>query len=152
MHLSINYLPDTDFHTLRKTLLTAAKGESRQILTRLESLLNLPRRFLEVICTRGKVAPNTKASRLSGQELTHIAARLTADAYTISGTGGFGTAMVTAGGVSLDAVDLRTMQSRQYPGLSFAGEVLDIDGDTGGYNLQFAFSSAKLAVESMRIS
>lgn len=57
--------------------------------------------------------------------------------------------MATRGGVSLDAVDLKTMESKRYPGLYFAGEVLDVDGDTGGYNLQFAFSSAACAVKSI---
>ena len=58
-------------------------------------------------------------------------------------------AMVTIGGVRLDEVDAETMESRIAPGLFFAGEVLDIDGPTGGYNLQMAFSTARLAVETV---
>ena len=58
-------------------------------------------------------------------------------------------AMVTVGGVSLDDVDPRTMASRRCPGLCFAGEVLDVDGPTGGFNLQAAFASARLAVRSI---
>ena len=58
-------------------------------------------------------------------------------------------AMVTVGGVSLDEVDSRTMESKVCPGLFFAGEVLDIDGPTGGYNLQAAFSTARLAVAAI---
>ena len=54
-------------------------------------------------------------------------------------------ALVTAGGVLLDEVDPRTMESRLVPGLFFAGEVLDIDGVSGGYNLQAAFSTGYLA-------
>ena len=81
--------------------------------------------------------------------MAQLATLLTADTHTIHDTGGFQSAMVTAGGVALNAIDLHTMQSRTYPGLTFAGEVLDIDGDTGGYNLQFAFSSAMRAMEGM---
>ena len=55
-------------------------------------------------------------------------------------------AIVTIGGVSLDDVDPKTMMSRKVPGLFFAGEVLDIDGPTGGYNLTMAFATAKAAV------
>ena len=55
-------------------------------------------------------------------------------------------AMATAGGGSLDAVNLSSMECRDYPGLFFAGEMLDIDGDTGGYNLQFAYASAMAAL------
>ena len=58
-------------------------------------------------------------------------------------------AMVTVGGVSLGEIDPRTMESRKIPGLYFAGEVLDVDGPTGGYNLQAAFSTARLAVAAI---
>ncbi len=58
-------------------------------------------------------------------------------------------AMVTVGGVALDEIDSQTLESKKCPGLYFAGEVLDIDGPTGGYNLQAAFSSARLAVASI---
>jgi hypothetical protein len=57
-------------------------------------------------------------------------------------------AIVTAGGVSLDEIDPRTMASRKVPGLYFCGEVMDIDADTGGYNLQAAFSTGYVAGES----
>ncbi len=58
-------------------------------------------------------------------------------------------AMVTVGGVALDEIDFRTMESKKCPGLYFAGEVLDLDGPTGGYNLQAAFSTARLAVAAI---
>ena len=58
-------------------------------------------------------------------------------------------AIVTMGGVALDEVNPETMESRRIPGLYFAGEVLDIDGPTGGYNLSIAFATARLAVESV---
>ena len=57
--------------------------------------------------------------------------------------------MVTAGGVALGEVDPKTMGSSLVPGLYFAGEVLDVDGDTGGYNIQAAFSTGKLAGDSI---
>jgi predicted flavoprotein YhiN len=60
--------------------------------------------------------------------------------------------MVTAGGVSLDEVDSATMESRLAPGLFFAGEILDYDGDSGGYNLQAAFSTAYAAATAMASS
>jgi hypothetical protein len=63
----------------------------------------------------------------------------------IRGTLGFEKAEVTAGGVALDEVDPRTMQSKRQPGLFFAGEVLDLDGPIGGYNFQAAWSTGWLA-------
>ena len=63
----------------------------------------------------------------------------------ITGTLGFQKAEVTAGGVALDEVDSRTMQSKREPDLFIAGEVLDLDGPIGGYNFQAAFSTGWLA-------
>jgi predicted flavoprotein YhiN len=58
-------------------------------------------------------------------------------------------AMVTVGGISLDDINFQTLESRKCPGLYFAGEVMDVDGPTGGYNLQSAFSTARLAVSDI---
>jgi len=69
---------------------------------------------------------------------------------TISALGNYSVAMVTRGGVSLSEVNPKTMESRLVPNLYFTGEVLDIDGDTGGYNLQAAFSTGRCAGEHIR--
>ena len=147
--LTIHYLPGQSANGLRRLLLTEAAGDARQIVTLLESLTQLPHRFLEQLCQRAIGKARGKASSFSGREMGLLSKVLTADSYEISGTGGFSVAMVTAGGVALDEINLRTMESRRYPGLYFAGEVLDVDGDTGGYNLQFAFSSAMGSVRAM---
>lgn len=68
--------------------------------------------------------------------------------FPVSGTLSWPSAQVTAGGLDVTQVDPRTMESRLVPGLYFAGEVLDIDGDSGGYNLQWAWSSGHVAGES----
>ena len=147
--LAINYLPERNLEDLRLELINTAAGDPRQIITILESVTALPRSFLEHICNICGISKTEKASRLSGNKMGVIAKRLTEDSYEINGTGGFPAAMTTAGGVSLDEINLQTMEAKRYPGLYFAGEVLDVDGDTGGYNLQFAFSSAKRSIEAM---
>ena len=63
----------------------------------------------------------------------------------MTGTGDYNTAVVTQGGVNLKEINPKTMESRLVPGLYFAGEVLDLDADTGGYNLQIAFSTGYAA-------
>ena len=65
--------------------------------------------------------------------------------FEISGFVGYERCVVTAGGVSLDEVTPKTLESKMQAGLYFAGEVLDLDADTGGYNLQIAFSTGYLA-------
>jgi predicted flavoprotein YhiN len=69
--------------------------------------------------------------------------------FIIDYKGDFNTAMATAGGVCIDEIDKHTMESKLVPNLYFAGEVIDIDGDTGGYNIQWAFSSGKTAADSI---
>ena len=66
--------------------------------------------------------------------------------------GGFGEAMATRGGVALEGINQKTMASKTVPNLYCIGEVLDIDGDTGGYNLQAAFSTAALAARHITAS
>ena len=73
--------------------------------------------------------------------------------FEISGFVGYERCVVTAGGVSLEDITAKTLESRIVPGLHFAGEVLDLDADTGGYNLQTAFSTGYLAgISAARMS
>ena len=116
-------------------------GNSKKSATFFAEQLALPKRFLEVVLKRIGIDPAAKASSLSGKAVKAVKTLLANDQFSVSGTSGFGSAMATSGGVSLKEVDLKTFQSKKYPGLYIIGEALDIDGDTGGYNLQFAFSS-----------
>jgi len=68
--------------------------------------------------------------------------------FTITGTRSFEEAIVTSGGVELSHINPRTMESKKIRNLYFAGEILNIDGDTGGYNLQAAFSTGYVAGEN----
>lgn len=86
---------------------------------------------------------------VSKAELRQLAQELTAGQFLISGKGQFKDEFVTCGGIKLDEVDFKTMQSRLIPGLYFAGEVLDIDGVTGGFNFQSAWTTGWLAGSAM---
>jgi predicted Rossmann fold flavoprotein len=89
--------------------------------------------------------PYKSASEVSRAERKELERSLSGFPFVAERIGGWNEAMATAGGVSLQEVDRQTMQSRLVPNLFFCGEVLDIDGDTGGYNIQFALSSGTLA-------
>ena len=82
---------------------------------------------------------------LTRDDLRRIARQATHFALPITGTCGFDQAQVTAGGLDTSEFDPHTLQSRLTPGLYACGELLDVDGDCGGYNLQWAWSSARLA-------
>ncbi len=87
-----------------------------------------------------------------GVTVDNLAQKLKSWSFPIGGYVGYERCVVTAGGVSLQEVSQKTMESKLVPGLYFAGEVLDLDGDTGGYNLQIAFSTGALAAQSAAVS
>lgn len=155
--LVLNFYPVKSEETIRRELSQAITGNSKQLLTVLYEYFNLgskeasaeiPKRFLEVTCIRAGIDAVGKASRITPVQLKLIIRLIVHDEYQIRKLGGFESAMVTTGGVALSEISAKTMEAINYPNLFFAGEVLDIDGDTGGYNLQFAFSSGYLAAHS----
>lgn len=109
----------------------------------------LPRRLTDALLTLAGLSPERKAAELGREARGRCVAAIKRCTIPVSGTRGFKKAEVTAGGVSSDEIDSRTMQSKLVPGLYFAGEVLDLDGPIGGYNFQAAFSTGWLAAESM---
>jgi hypothetical protein len=109
---------------------------------------HLPARLAEAVCGLASVGPQARAAHLDSGQRHALAEALAGVRLTAVASGGFESAMVTRGGVCLQEVDARTLQSRLAEGLFLAGEVLDVDGPCGGFNLQWAFSSGRLAGES----
>lgn len=109
----------------------------------------IPERFATKMLGISGIPSETTGAHLTKEKRTSIIGNLTGFPVTVARLGGFEVAMVTRGGVSRAEVNQKTMQSRLVPGLYFAGEVLDIDGDTGGYNLQAAFSTGFLAAHGI---
>ncbi len=106
---------------------------------------HVPRRLAAKLCERAGITPSLQAARLSKPQRDTLVRLLDGIPLTISETGDFHQAMVTRGGVSLREVQPRRLESRIVRGLYFCGEVLDVDGPCGGFNLQWAFSSGWLA-------
>jgi hypothetical protein len=88
-------------------------------------------------------------AELGSKGLNRLVATLTQDSYSIAGKTRFREEFVTAGGVALSNLDPATLQCRKYPGLFFAGEVLDIDAITGGFNLQAAWTTGYVAAHAI---
>jgi predicted Rossmann fold flavoprotein len=105
----------------------------------------LPRRLCDQLLSLAGLTVDRKAAALSKSDRHKLVATAKRLRLPVRGTLGFEKAEVTAGGVHLAEVDSRTMQSKRYPGLYFAGEVLDLDGWIGGYNFQAAWSTGWLA-------
>jgi predicted Rossmann fold flavoprotein len=109
----------------------------------------LPRRLVEALFSRAGVPTDRRAAELSKLERSRLVEQFKKCRITVTGSRGFDKAEVTAGGVALEEVDSRTMQSKLVPNLLLAGEILDLDGFIGGYNFQAAFSTGWLAGESV---
>lgn len=107
--------------------------------------LQLTQALTQKIMALARVQPAAACGQLSRDQRQTLLRLLLEFPLTIKALGDFDVAMVTCGGVSLAEVNPKTMESRLVPGLYFAGEVLDIDGDSGGYDLQAAWSTAALA-------
>jgi predicted flavoprotein YhiN len=107
-----------------------------------------PRRFLDLLLSEILDDPDKVSGQVTREELARLVSLCKDLRFTVTGTSPIEDAMVTAGGVSLKEVDPKTMSSKIISGLYFAGEILDIAGDTGGFNLQAAFSTGYLAGKS----
>jgi hypothetical protein len=105
----------------------------------------LPQKIGQMLVRESKIDPEKDTARLLDTEIKKLAANLTAWPVKIKAVRPFKEAQVTVGGVDLHEVIPGTLESKKIPGLYFAGEILDVDGDTGGYNLQWAWSSGYVA-------
>ena len=110
----------------------------------------VPKRLGQVLIKNAGVAPLTmKAGELSSKQLDNIFRMLTGWTLNVKSTLGFDQAQVTCGGAELKDFDPETLESRRAPGLFAAGEVLDVDGDCGGFNLHWAWASAYLCTREI---
>lgn len=143
--ITINFLPDTNREKIFQKIKEDHSGNSKSPANYLSQTFSLPKAFTQILCSEVN-NDAAKLSSLTHKELEKLSSLLTCHEFTVSGTGGFKEAMVTAGGVSLPEIDLKNMSLKNCPRIHVIGEALDINGDTGGYNLQFAYSSAKAAL------
>ena len=109
----------------------------------------LQQRLWEHLISKAGLRPDIRWAELGSKGLNRLTAALTQDSYPVSGKGKFKEEFVTAGGIGLSNIDLSTLESKKYPGLFFAGEVLDIDAITGGFNLQAAWSTGYVCARSI---
>ncbi len=138
-----------DAEEAERALIDASgKAGSRQVKT-VACSLGIPERLALSALTIAGVDGAIPVAKLDRGSRKRLVRALVAMPFRVASLGGYEEAMATRGGVSLAEVNAKTMESRIVPGLYFAGEILDVDGDTGGYNLQFAFSSGRLAAEAM---
>jgi hypothetical protein len=146
--LRINWLPQTNRDSLIEELQTCRESSGGQTILRTR-WNRLPARLWESLVLQAGIMPDTKWARLSRTEALKLATLLTGTELPVRGKSTNKEEFVTCGGISLAEVDFKTMESRIVPGLYFAGEALDIDGITGGFNFQAAWTTGWIAGHAM---
>ncbi|MEI8292546.1 MAG: NAD(P)/FAD-dependent oxidoreductase [bacterium] len=146
--VKVNWLPEIPRASLLEELQSRREVSGAQ--TVLRSRWNpLPTRLWEQLVTQAGIAAGTKWARLSRLETLKLADLLTGTELQVCGKSTNKEEFVTCGGIPLPEVDFKTMESRIVPGLHFAGEALDIDGITGGFNFQAAWTTGWIAGQAM---
>jgi len=146
--LHVNWLPSLSFETIAAQLRTRRQTQpARRVVN--SPIPPLPGRLWEALARTAGVPRETRWAELSRDALHRLAQRLIRSEVAVGGKSLNKDEFVTCGGVRLSEVDFETMESRHAPGLHFAGEMLDIDGITGGFNLQAAWTTGWLAGRAM---
>lgn len=147
--IKINVVRFNDKEGFSKGLAAHLHAYGKYTVRKTLDYYDVPRRVMDKVIELSGIPLEIKSAELTKPHRDALAKVLANLTLTIKEVGGFNDAMATAGGVETTEVNPNTMQSRLVPGLYFAGEIMDVDGETGGFNLQFAFSSGFTAAKGI---
>jgi predicted Rossmann fold flavoprotein len=147
-YILVNWVPGYNEQSLREKWQTIRNEYSAQKITN-RNPFNLPARLWVHLLNESGIKEDTRWTDLPGKEQNKLIKNLTAQELEVKGKTTFKEEFVTCGGIKLSEVDANTMQSRIIPNLYFAGEILDVDGVTGGFNFQHAWTSGWIAAKAI---
>jgi len=145
--IQVNWLGSLNEDNARTMLLAETSVHPKRKIVNLETF-QLPNRLYLFLLSKLGINPDTSLEELGKKNQNRLLNTLLNDEYKVEGKTTFKEEFVTCGGVSLDCVNMDTMESKACPGIYFAGEVLDIDGVTGGFNFQAAWTTGFIAGKS----
>ena len=145
--LQVNWIGDSS-QELSKQLQAKRKRAANKLVTKVK-LAPLPNRLWQSLVKAAQISETARYGDLSKQQQQQLLKELCAGSYAINGKSTFKEEFVTAGGVKLKEINFKTFESKLHPNLFFAGEVLDIDAVTGGFNFQAAWTGGYLAALGM---
>ncbi|MET4106162.1 NAD(P)/FAD-dependent oxidoreductase [Hymenobacter sp. UYP22] len=144
----INWIPEFTEDTLRQHLLGYREQHGKKLVIS-NPLFGLPQRLWRTLAEQAGITPETRWQELPLKQQNRLIEALLRTSLLVQGKTTYKDEFVTCGGISLSEINMQTLESRLVPGLHFAGEVLDIDGITGGFNFQAAWTTGYLAGRAM---
>jgi hypothetical protein len=148
--LAVNWIPSLKAEAVKQILLSAKTDQPKKFISNY-CPVDVSLRLWEYLLDKAEIEPEKRWADVSNKAIQQITNVLTTSEYAIAGKGVFKEEFVTCGGVRLQDVNFQTMESKICSGLFFAGEILDIDGVTGGFNFQNAWTTAWIAAQGLNI-
>lgn len=145
--VAVNWINQPDQELVKNQLLQEAIGNNRQLGNR--NPWQLPQRLWQYLCEKSDLDATKPWAEVGSKQMNKLVTVLCNDTYQAHGKTTFKEEFVTCGGIALSEVDINTMELKKLPGIYAAGELLDIDGITGGFNFQAAWSTAWVAAQGM---
>jgi hypothetical protein len=146
--LTLSFCPDRSFEDVERWWITRSRERAHSSISTALSTVT-PTSVATALLSRLHLRGDTTLAHLSRDDRRTVSHALVKWPLHVAGDRGYNVAEATAGGVSLDEIDPATMRSRVCPGLSLVGEILDVDGRIGGFNFQWAWSSARVAASAL---
>lgn len=143
----VDFIPEVNEEELSEMLMDVQRSSTKNIYN--HNTFDFPRRFWNYLLSEAKVPEDRIWPELRKAEKSSLISSLKRMEYQVNGKSTFKEEFVTAGGVSLKEVNFKTMESKKASGLYFAGEVINIDGYTGGFNFQAAWTTSYLAASAI---
>ncbi len=146
--LQVNWLNDMDFEECESVLKTLKQEQAKKTLGK-KSPFDFPNRLWEKLVIAAGISPETRWADITKAQLQDLAGQLVNGEFNVNGKSTFKEEFVTAGGVELKEVDFKTMESKLLENLYFAGEIINIDAITGGFNFQNAWTGGYIAAQTI---
>ncbi len=144
--VQVNWVNEQNINVIESEIIKIISDHGQKLVLNIRPYY-LPDRLWRFLVEKAGISADRKWDELGKKGLNKITNLLTNDLYNVEGKTTFKEEFVTCGGISLKSVDMNTMESKVFKNLYFAGELLDIDGITGGYNFQAAWTTAFIAAE-----
>ena len=146
--IQVNWIPEFSFDEVVDELKAIKEENAKKLVTKYAQF-NLPKRLWESLTKAATISEETKWADVNKKQLHLLAEQLTNGEFQVNGKSTFKEEFVTAGGIDLKEVNFKTMESKILPNLYFAGEILNIDAITGGFNFQNAWTDGFIAANAI---